>query len=124
MKTVLVADDDPILREIAAEYLRDAGFSVDLAEDGEAALRAAEAGRYDLVVTDMVMPNLDGIELLRALRSSCPGTPVIAISAGIAGENADLLLRAAKAVGAVSVLPKPLVRSVFVDHVRAAIAGR
>lgn len=124
MTSILVADDDPILREIAAEYLRDAGFSVDLAEDGEEALRAAERGRYDLVVTDMVMPNLDGIELLRALRASCPGTPVIAISAGIAGENADLLLRAAKAVGAVSVLPKPLVRAVFLEHVRAAIAAR
>ena len=121
---VLLADDDPLLREIAGEYLRGVGFSVTLAEDGEQALEEASAWRFDLIVTDMVMPNLDGIELIKALKQVAPATPVIAISAGIGGANAELILRAAKAVGAESVLVKPLVRATFLKAVADAISAR
>jgi CheY-like chemotaxis protein len=121
---VLLADDDPLLREIAGEYLRGVGFSVTLAEDGEQALEEASAWRFDLIVTDMVMPNLDGIELIKALKKVAPATPVIAISAGIGGANAELILRAAKAVGAESVLVKPLVRATFLKAVAEAISAR
>jgi CheY-like chemotaxis protein len=123
MRRVLLADDDPILREIAGEHLRSAGFQLTLAVDGREALKAAQARRFDLIVTDMVMPNLDGIELLQALKTTSPDTPVIAISAGFAGGNAELLLQAARAIGAVSVLEKPLVRDTFLRHVDAALAG-
>ena len=121
---VLLADDDPLLRAIAGEYLRDVGFSVTLAEDGEQALEEVSAWRFDLIITDMVMPNLDGIELIKALKQVAPATPVIAISAGIGGSNAELILRAAKAVGAESVLVKPLVRATFLRAVAEAISGR
>jgi CheY-like chemotaxis protein len=120
-RNILLADDDPILREIAGEYLRQAGFTVTLAVDGSEALKAAKAVAFDLIITDMVMPNLDGIELLQALKSTSPATPVVGISGGIAGANADLLLRAARAVGAVSVLSKPLARDKFLQHVTAAL---
>lgn len=120
-RTILIADDDPILREIAADYLQQAGFVVTLAEDGVQALKAVARMRFDLIVTDMVMPNLDGIELLQALRRECPRTPVIAISAGMTGVGSELMLRTAKAVGAVSVLAKPLVRDLFLQHVHAAL---
>ena len=110
---VLLADGDPVLREIAGEYLREVGFSVTVAEDGEQALEEVAAWRFDLIVTDMVMPNVDGIELIRALKRVAPETPVIAISAGIAAANAELILRAANAVGALSVMVKPLVRASF-----------
>lgn len=121
---ILLADDDPILREIAGEYLQQVGFKVTLVEDGEQALDAVKAWRFDLIVTDMVMPNLDGIELIKAIRSFAPEIPIIGISAGVAGENADLVLRAAKAVGAVSVLMKPLTRSAFLAEVAAALAPK
>ncbi len=79
--------------------------------------------RFDLIITDMVMPNLDGLELIKALKHAAPGTPVMAISAGIAGANADLILRAARAGGAVWVLAKPLERASFLRGVAAAITG-
>jgi CheY-like chemotaxis protein len=122
MRRVLLADDDPLLLEIAGEYLRQAGYAVTTAADGRAALRLADGGRFDLIVTDIVMPELDGIELVQALKRSCPHIPVIAISAGIGGANSDLLLRAAQAVGAVAVLEKPLKREDFIAQVAAALA--
>ena len=120
---VLLVDDDPVLREIAGEYLRSVGFTVTVAEDGEEGLQAVGEWRFHLIITDMVMPNLDGIELIRALKRSAPDTPVIAISAGIGGANAELLLRAATAAGAVSVLVKPLARSTFLAVVAGALAA-
>jgi CheY-like chemotaxis protein len=122
-RRILLADDDPILREIAGEHLRQAGYEVELVEDGALALRAVAAGRFDLIITDMVMPNLDGIELLQALKRDRPETPVIAISGGMSAMDPELILRAAKAVGAVSVLPKPLVRDSFLEAVRNALDG-
>jgi CheY-like chemotaxis protein len=115
---ILIADDDPILRELVQAYLSDEGYSLTLVEDGREALKAARGAHFDLIITDMVMPNLDGIELLQALRSTTPQTPVLAMSAGIAGCHADLLLRAASAVGAVSVLRKPLNREALLEVVR------
>jgi CheY-like chemotaxis protein len=122
MRRVLLADDDPLLLEIAGEYLRQAGYAVTPATDGKAALRLAETGGFDLIITDILMPKLDGIELLQALKRSCPGVPVIAISAGIGGMDPDLLLRTAQAVGAVAVLEKPLKREDLVARVAAALA--
>lgn len=118
---VLLADDDPILREIAQEYLRQAGYEVTLAQDGREALAATRAGAFDLIITDMFMPNLDGIELLQALKAAASTTPVLGMSGGIAGCDAAILLAAAKGIGATGVLPKPLRRDSFLAAVRAAM---
>jgi CheY-like chemotaxis protein len=118
---VLLVDDDPILREVAREHLREAGYQVALVEDGRQALRAIEATAFDLIITDMVMPNLDGIELLEALRRSASTTPVLGMSGGIAGCDASILLAAAKAMGAIGVLSKPLRRDSFIAAVRTAL---
>lgn len=120
---VLLADDDPILREIAGEYLREVGFKVTAVTDGQEALDEVGTWRFDLIITDMVMPNLDGIELITALKLAAPGTPVMAISAGVSGANPWLILRAATAVGAVSVLAKPLERTSFLREVAAALTS-
>ncbi len=80
---VLVVDDEPDLRELLAEALEDAGYEVTVAENGLAALRAAEREHPALVLTDCTMPGLDGPALVRRLRSQ-PATshiPVIAMSA-------------------------------------------
>lgn len=80
---MLVVDDEAELREMLAEALEDAGYEVLLAENGAAALRAAEREHPALVLTDCSMPDLDGPALVRRLRSH-PATrhiPVIAMSA-------------------------------------------
>jgi two-component system, NtrC family, response regulator HydG len=79
--TVLVADDDPGLRESLQRTLARAGHQVVLAPDGRTALARLQAGRIDLVLTDLKMPGLSGLELLRAVKSIAPDVDVILITA-------------------------------------------
>jgi len=118
MARVLVIDDDPLFREIAEEMLSQEGHAVTLANDGaKAALLAAEPAP-DLAVVDMLMPERDGIETIGDLQARWPQIKVIAVSAGARGLEPDLLLRAAKALGADATLAKPVERGPFVELVR------
>ncbi|WP_079403673.1 response regulator transcription factor [Streptomyces sp. 3211] len=67
--SVLVVDDDPTVSEVVAGYLERAGFTVRLAADGPAGLRAAEEHRPDLMVLDLMLPGMDGLEVCRRLRA-------------------------------------------------------
>ena len=68
MKTVLVVDDERQIAEIARDYLRHAGFAVITAADGAAALAMARAERPDLIVLDLALPRVDGLDVARTLR--------------------------------------------------------
>jgi two-component system OmpR family response regulator len=78
---LLVVDDEETLRELLSGSLRFAGFEVMTAASGQEALRAAAASRPDLVLLDVMMPDGDGFEVVRRMRSSGPDVPVIFLSA-------------------------------------------
>jgi DNA-binding response OmpR family regulator len=84
---VLVVEDDPTVREITRRYLGDAGYAVDEAADGPAALRSARAAAPDAVVLDVMLPGLSGLEVCRALRELHPALPIVMLSA--LGEEGD-----------------------------------
>ncbi|MET9535161.1 response regulator transcription factor [Streptomyces sp. NPDC006649] len=86
---VLVVDDDPTVSEVVAGYLDRAGYSVDRAADGPAALECAARRRPDLVVLDLMLPGMDGLEVCRALRDRGP-VPVIMLTAR--GDEDDRIL--------------------------------
>ncbi|MEC4021122.1 response regulator transcription factor, partial [Streptomyces sp. H27-D2] len=86
---VLVVDDDPTVSEVVARYLDRAGFVVDLAPDGPAALERAAARWPDLVVLDLMLPGMDGLEVCRILRAKGP-VPVIMLTAR--GDEDDRIL--------------------------------
>lgn len=89
--TVLVVDDEPTIVEIVGRYVERAGFAVERAGDGPEALRLAELHRPDLVVLDVMLPGLDGIEVMRRLHERPgPPTPVILLTAR--GEENDRLV--------------------------------
>jgi len=89
--TVLVVDDEPTIVEIVGRYIERAGFAVERAGDGLEALRLAELHRPDLVVLDVMLPGLDGIEVMRQLQERPgPRTPVILLTAR--GEENDRLV--------------------------------
>lgn len=106
MTTILLAEDDDLMREIVAERLEEAGYVVDAAANGEEALSMFDVARHDLVITDLVMPRQDGIGVILALRGKPTDVPIIAVSGG-GIEGPDVYLRSAQSVGANATLIKP-----------------
>jgi CheY-like chemotaxis protein len=104
---ILVVEDHAIMREVICEILEDAGHSVLSAGDGHEAMHQLASNRFDLVVTDIVMPEMDGIELIGELRRRYPETRIIAMSGG--GERFPTHdgLVIAKRLGAGVTLNKP-----------------
>jgi len=88
--TVLVVDDDPTLREVVSGYLARAGLTVVGAQDGLGALAVARDRSPDLVVLDLTLPGLDGLEVFRRLRSERGDLPVVMLTAR--GEESDRVL--------------------------------
>jgi two-component system OmpR family response regulator len=81
--TVLIADDEPAIVDLLAQFLEDEGYEVECASDGLAALEKTRQLRPDLVIADVMMPKMDGFELLDHLSSDGHGVPVILMSAAV-----------------------------------------
>jgi diguanylate cyclase (GGDEF)-like protein len=110
---ILVVDDDPVVRELVADAIAAEGFEVDACGDGAEALRKNAAKAYDLIVTDMRLPGLDGLSLIRQLKAGQSGTDVIVITGYGSIDNAVQCMKA----GAVEYLIKPL----SVDQIQMAV---
>jgi len=108
MARILVIDDEPHIRILVESFLVQDGHEVDLAENGQKGLNLIERNQYDLVITDVVMPEQDGLEVLMGLRGRVPRMRIIVISGGGDLLNIQQLLNMAKLMGADRVLPKPL----------------
>ena len=107
MAKILVVDDDLLLRVMLKDALEGAGHAVVLAENGRVAVDRAKADRPDLILMDIMMPDLDGYDTCKLMKAdpALMGLPVILISA--TAEPKDVVGRA-KQVGAVAVLSKPV----------------
>jgi len=121
---ILIAEDNPVNREVAGEALRQLGCQVDSADDGQQAIAAWEAARYDVILMDCHMPNMDGIDAAKIIRTreatdGKPRTPILALTANARGEDYERCI----AAGMDDYLTKPLT----LDELRAALdrwAGR
>ncbi len=107
MPRILLIDDDQLLRTALRLSIEKSGYEVVEAGDGREGLAAYRAGRFELVVTDMVMPGMEGVETIGELRKLDPRLPIIAISGGGRGAAGDYLSYA-KIFGASIMLEKPL----------------
>jgi DNA-binding response OmpR family regulator len=115
-QSILVVDDEPQIREIVGLYLERAGFQVRLAGDGPAALQALTAALPDLVVLDVMLPGVDGLEITRRLRSE-GSTPIILLTAR--REEADRI--EGLELGADDYVVKPFSPQELVSRVRAVL---
>lgn len=114
-KRILVAEDEPINREILCELLEESGLVVDVAEDGLGALALVRSGAYDLILMDMQMPQMNGLEATRQIRL-LPGKaqlPIVATTANAFAEDRERCL----AAGMNDFIVKPLQP----DHLFAVI---
>ncbi len=116
MSRILLADDDVELGEMLTQYLAAEGFAVDTAHDGETALAMARSGDYDLVVLDVMMPRMNGFDVLRELRAKSL-MPVLMLTAR--GEDVDSIV--GLELGADDYLAKPCNPRVLVARVRAIL---
>ena len=122
MPAVLVLEDNEAYRTLIAEVLSDAGFDVCSAADGRRVATILAERPIDLLITDLSMPERDGLETMTELRSTHPHLPVIAIS-GDVPLNRDLYLTLAKKLGASRVLAKPFKMTELIAAAREAVLG-
>ncbi|MCS6909315.1 MAG: response regulator [Anaerolineales bacterium] len=115
---VLVVDDVAHMREVVADYvLRPNGYAVLMAENGEQALEIAQRDRPDLIISDIKMPGLSGLDLLRAVHRDRPGLPVILITA----EGSEVIAQQALRAGAADYFIKPFDPDELLQSVERAL---
>jgi putative two-component system response regulator len=109
---ILTIDDEPVLRESIAAYLEDSGFSVMQAENGRQGLEVFRREKPDLILVDLRMPEVDGLDVLSAVRAEAPGTPIIVVSGtGVMQDAIEALRR-----GAWDFVTKPIADMAVLEH--------
>jgi PAS domain S-box-containing protein len=117
---ILVADDEVGVRGFLREVLERDGYEVIEAPNGKEAIEQVRAGSVDLVITDLVMPQQEGLETIQALRQDVPGVGIIAISGAFGGQ----FLQVAKALGADAILIKPISAELLRARVAEVLKSR
>lgn len=124
MARILVVDDEIGIVTILREMLLRLGYDVLTASGGVEAMKTLEAGGIDLVITDIVMPDIDGLELISKIQSTYPDIKVIAISGGGAQEGPEAYLEDAKELGAAHCLTKPFMLKELASMVQEVLAEK
>ncbi len=109
---ILIIDDEPIMLENMAVYLEDSGFSIVSSRDGKAGLEAFTSQQPDLVLLDLRMPGMDGLEVLSRLKKRSPDTPVIVVTGEGGMGDAVSALR----LGAYDFITKPVLDMALLEH--------
>jgi two-component system response regulator AtoC len=119
-KKILVVDDEPEVRQVMEQFLIERGYEVRTAENGRRGLEALDAFAPDVVLLDMHMPEMDGLETLRHLTARAPGLPVIMVTVNDDVETTSRLLQ----LGAVDYLPKPFDLEYLDQAITIQLSGR
>jgi len=128
MATILVIDDNPEVCETLVNILEDAGYAVASAQDGREGMLKFRSIEPDLVITDIFMPNQEGIQTIREILSLRPQARIIAASGGMGDcGSANLMsgsfyLKLAQKMGALDILPKPFEIEDLIDRVERLLA--
>ena len=121
MAKVLVIDDDKLVRLSVRQSLEDAGHQVEEAQDGRAGLKIYSENRTYLVITDIIMPEVEGVEIILSLLQSNPDCRIIAISGG-GRIDAENYLRVAEHLGVDAVISKPFEETTLMERVNAVLS--
>jgi CheY-like chemotaxis protein len=121
MTRILVIDDDPQMRRVVSRILTEAGYSVIEAGDGREGLQQLSGFDPAVIVTDILMPEMEGVEFVRHARERLPAVKIIAMSGGGRGSDKSLILRMIKSFGADAALSKPFGAEALLDAVRCLL---
>jgi DNA-binding response OmpR family regulator len=121
MPRILVIDDDPDTREMLEQILKTAGYEVILAADGREGVERHRTSPADLVITDLYMPNQDGMETIRELRSRFPTVAIIAMSGKL---DTGTMLSIAQNATDVGILHKPFLTDELIAAVQRGLGGK
>ena len=122
MSSILVVDDDTQVLDVMSEMLRLEGHQVSIAENGLQAVEQMRGAQFDLVITDLIMPEKEGLETIADIRKSSQQLPIIAISGGGRMGPMDYL-ETARHIGADATLAKPFGRQELITTVSDLLAG-
>ena len=117
MRNILVVDDEKSIRNTLSKFLQREGYEVNAAEDAERALALLEQGAFDVVITDIIMPCMSGVELLEQVRRKSPHTQVILMTGEPTVETAVKAVQS----GAYDYISKPIVKSKLLNVVGKAL---
>lgn len=120
MSAILVIDDDASVREVVSEMLRLEGHEVTIAENGREATTMLAERDFDLVITDLIMPEKEGIETISEIRRTDSRIPIVAISGGGRLGPGDYL-ETARYIGADATLAKPFARQELLTTIDALL---
>ena len=120
--SILFADDEPHIRSIVRHWLEAEGHRMTGAGSAREAQALVAQQKFDLVITDVLMPDGDGIDLIRETRRLQPGTPILAVSGGGRYFETDDCLKVAVGLGAQAAVTKPFARAQLLAGVAAALA--
>jgi two-component system, chemotaxis family, chemotaxis protein CheY len=123
MTKMLIIDDDALVRTTLEYLLRDAGYEIATAEDGMRGMAMFRSEQPDLVITDIIMPEQEGIQTINEMRKAKPDAKIIAISGGGRIGNTDFL-KIARVLGAMDVISKPFDPDELLAIVENCLAGR
>lgn len=118
MALIMVVDDDPAFRLLVSNLCRQQGWQVVEAADGEQAIKGLRQQQVELMVTDLLMPNKEGLELIREAKQTWPRLKIIACSGGAGPVDKDNCLHFAQGMGADLTFTKPLALSEFASAMR------
>lgn len=121
-KTILVVEDDQHVQMVLKDTLEAVDFKVTVASDGKEALKLVDMHDYDLIITDLIMPEVEGIELIITLKKSQPDLPVLAIS-GAGPDLGGSYLNLAKSIGAHATIQKPFEMDNVIETATRLING-
>lgn len=119
--SVLLIEDDDFVKNMLKQTFEREGYDVATASNGRIGLRLYQSSPFDVVITDLIMPDMEGIETITHLRKINPSVKVIAISGGGRNRPDDYLQLAAK-LGAIKTFVKPVDRNALLDAVRELVA--
>lgn len=122
MARILVVDDEELARFTIRDILETAGHVVDEAANGNEAIASQVADPFDLIITDIVMPEKEGVETIIELRRDYPDLKIIAISGGGRTKNMDFL-KFADEFGADKILAKPFSEEELLERVNECLSG-